>query len=286
MKKKNGFISITMIYSFFIVFLTLILSIVNGYVNNRNLLNNLKNTIVTDIADTNFTSYLINHADEIGLLKYDGVYRYIGNNPNNYVCLIESCEEKDMYRIIGIENGKIKIIKNETSEKEIDTTDTNVYINTSIYNYLNNEYLNSLSDEEKKLITLFNWYTGGVDIKYLTDNPLDFYQYEIGTNKNIGVSIKAYIGLPFVSDYIFASRNYEKKYTKEDNWLYLNNMWFITRVSNYYNYQYYLNDDGNVNLGLVSEIKRIRPVMYLKGNVINKDIKADGSLDAPFIIGG
>lgn len=47
--KKNGFISVTVIYTFFLVFLSLMLYIVTNLVVNRNLLNNMKTTIKNEL---------------------------------------------------------------------------------------------------------------------------------------------------------------------------------------------------------------------------------------------
>ena len=46
MKNNKGFISVTVIYAFFLVFLTLMLYIVTNMAVNRNFLNNMKKTIV------------------------------------------------------------------------------------------------------------------------------------------------------------------------------------------------------------------------------------------------
>ena len=69
MKNSKGFISVTVIYSFFLVFLTLMMFIIVNLVTNRNLLNNMKKTIKNDISDTNFANYLINRYDDLGVLK-------------------------------------------------------------------------------------------------------------------------------------------------------------------------------------------------------------------------
>ena len=47
---NKGFISISVIYSFFLVFLMLLLFIVNGYVNNRTLLKKIENEIIDNSA--------------------------------------------------------------------------------------------------------------------------------------------------------------------------------------------------------------------------------------------
>jgi predicted PurR-regulated permease PerM len=70
--KKNGFISVTVIYTFFLVFLSLMLYIVTNLVVNRNLLNNMKTTIKNELNDSNFNRYLINHCND--LIRMDDSY--------------------------------------------------------------------------------------------------------------------------------------------------------------------------------------------------------------------
>ena len=59
MKKKNGFIATSLIYSFFLVFITLFLTIIADYLQNKVLLNTIENDIkealngTKNIADFN-----------------------------------------------------------------------------------------------------------------------------------------------------------------------------------------------------------------------------------------
>ena len=118
---KKGFISTTTVYSFFLVFLLMLLFIVNNLVSNRTLLNGIKEKIKDEIAISSFASYIINEIyttdGENGLYYHDADltngandnnYRYSGSNPNNYVKF-----NNELWRIIGVINGKVKIIRNE-----------------------------------------------------------------------------------------------------------------------------------------------------------------------------
>ena len=157
MKNNKGFISVTVIYAFFLVFLTLMLYIVTNMAVNRNFLNNMKKTIKSELNDSNFSRYLINHYEEDGIklirlnsTNYtygidDNSYRFTGANPNNYVKFKDSDE---LYRIIGIFNEKVKLVK-ATSWKALsfNTTMDNNYIASNIFNNLNittDSYLISL----------------------------------------------------------------------------------------------------------------------------------------------
>lgn len=292
MKNKKGFISVTVIYTFFLVFLSLMLFIVTNMVVNRNLLNTLKKSIKDDISDTNFTRYLINHSDDekINLTKVtkDNSYRFTGENPNNYIKFSESDKT---YRMIGIINGKIKVI--DTSYKEIEYNDTlnNSYENTTIKESLNNEYLITLNENIRNLLDESNWYINSIVRNY--SNVDELTDEEISDKKN-GKYVTDKIGLPYISDYIYAydstDSEYGKKISKTNNWFFQDNIWFITRVNynnkmdmEYYEYVFYLKNDGLIDVSLVTEAKNVTPCFYLKSNI--KYISGTGSLVDPYIIG-
>ena len=135
MKNNKGFISVTVIYAFFLVFLTLMIYIVTNMTVNRNLLNNMKKAVKNDLNDASFARYLINRYDEdnINFIKLnsndytygidDNSYRFTGSDPDNYVKFDENSEK--VYRIIGIFKEKVKLIE-ETN------LDTNWVINFGI----------------------------------------------------------------------------------------------------------------------------------------------------------
>ncbi len=292
MKNKKGFISVTVIYTFFLVFLSLMLFIVTNMVVNRNLLNTLKKSIKDDISDTNFTRYLINHSDDekINLTKVtkDNSYRFTGANPNNYIKFSESDKT---YRMIGIIDGKIKVI--DTSYKEIEYNDTlnNSYENTTIKESLNNEYLIALNENIRNLLDDSNWYINSIVRNY--SNVDELTDEEISDKKN-GKYVTDKIGLPYISDYIYAydstDSEYGKKISKTNNWFFQDNIWFITRVNynnkmdmEYYEYVFYLKNDGLIDVSLVTEAKNVTPCFYLKSNI--KYISGTGSLVDPYIIG-
>ena len=292
MKNKKVFISVKVIYTFFLFFLSLMLFIVTNMVVNRNLLNTLKKSIKDDISDTNFTRYLINHSDDekINLTKVtkDNSYRFTGANPNNYIKFSESDKT---YRMIGIIDGKIKVI--DTSYKEIEYNDTlnNSYENTTIKESLNNEYLIALNENIRNLLDESNWYINSIVRNY--SNVDELTDEEISDKKN-GKYVTDKIGLPYISDYIYAydstDSEYGKKISKTNNWFFQDNIWFITRVNynnkmdmEYYEYVFYLKNDGLIDVSLVTEAKNVTPCFYLKSNI--KYISGTGSLVDPYIIG-
>ena len=301
MKNNKGFISVTVIYAFFLVFLTLMLYIVTNMTVNRNLLNNMKKTIKNELNDSNFSRYLINHYEEdnIKLIKLnstnytygidDNSYRFTGANPNNYVKFKDSDE---LYRIIGIFNEKVKLVK-ATSWKTLsfNTTMDNNYIASNIFNNLNittDSYLISLGNNIK-YIDKENWYVGGIDEKYLSQTGKNIATMEVGDSKNNGVVINAKIGIIYLSDYIYAGdssdkTNYGKNITKTNNWLFLNNSWFITRNTIASDIKVYsLNSAGVIISSSPTEVKNVRPAFYLKNNV--RLVSGTGKSTDPYVIG-
>jgi len=57
---------------------------------------------------------LYHHTSSLANGSGDNSYRYAGANPNNYVCFgsdATTCPEDNLYRIIGVIDGKVKLIK-------------------------------------------------------------------------------------------------------------------------------------------------------------------------------
>lgn len=174
------------------------------------------------------------------------VYRYIGNQPNNYMFF-----NNEMWRIIGVFDGRIKIIKEtslvssswdnkgisdgaETDNGQNDWTKSRLmkilnpgYENDSVggslyYNRVagncfsgpgNNTQTcdfskNGLNDKARSKIDTVTWYLGG------HDNPVgvggsDYYSYERGTRKYgaAPTNWNGNVGLMYPSDYIYTFAN-------------------------------------------------------------------------------
>ena len=286
--KKNGFISITVIYSFFLVFLSLMLFIVTNMITNRNLLDNLKKEIKNDITDSNLVRYLMNHSDELNLVKHDdkleyglndGSLRYTGTNPSNY---LKFKNDSKVFRIIGVINGKVKVIdigKNNTLS--YDNTLTNVYINPSIRTFLVTEYQNSMSSL-MDYIDEATYYVGGIDESLKNSNANIIAKEELSNN---GSYVNDYFSLPYISDYIYASSDaYNKTITQNNNWMYIgSDMWFLTRNKSNLIQSFYLNSNGVLSIANVTDNKYINKVFFIKGNL--SIISGTGTNRDPYIVG-
>lgn len=168
-------------------------------------------------------------------------YRYIGNDPNNYVNF-----NNEVWRIIGVftvedENGKkekrIKIIKDQSIGKySLDNTETygvndwsisplqrvlnsGAYYNRTSENCPNGSNgstticdfsSNGLMDEAKKLVGKTKWYLGGHD-QWNNTNASQSYSYERGLAVYSGspMSWVGEVGIMYPSDYGYAASGSE-----------------------------------------------------------------------------
>ncbi len=170
-------------------------------------------------------------------------YRYIGANPNNYVCLKDNnqeCSEEELYRIIGViptqssADGpyeyRLKLVKYESYVGPTAEEDTNDQIkgyrwsgsssnqgnnwekstlNTEI---LNKEYYESINDCQK-YIEKAKWYLGSIainsaDVSELYGNNLYLSERSNKTCANCSgypIYTISNIGLIYFSDFVYAT---------------------------------------------------------------------------------
>ena len=234
-------------------------------------------------ADQTIADYIINEVytgvdGENGLYLHDAdltngagdnSYRYSGANPNNYVCFgsdEETCPTDNLYRIIGVFDGQVKLIKADFANSDLLGTDgdynTIVYNKTDYANYkgsketinryywnnntgtnswsesnlntvnLNTNYLNSLGSEWSDKIATTNWQVGGAAYANVYNAPVTTaYSYEVGANK-ANTTYDAKIGLMYVSDYGYAAspENWTVNMGSLNNATNTNNNWMYSGV--------------------------------------------------------
>ena len=310
MKKKEGFISSAMVYSFLVVFILLLFFIMNSYSNNRKLVGSIKNEVKDNTATKrSLALYIMNTVEKVydgdGLYLHnnvwdnganDGNYRYAGKNPNNYVCFGSNsnpCPADNQYRIIGVFDGKVKLIKNGfISNKNWDNNNNFNWDRPSTLNkFLNNKnngFLSTLGANADK-IALVNWESGGVDNANHT--PLEIFTLE----KKQFTSNSYKIGLMSVSDYGFAALpgtwgyivgnsalGYNSKATDND-WLFSlsGNIFTITKSNGSPNV-FIIDNEGSINGVPAKSQRKIRPVFYLNTDVSFST--GDGTKEKPFVI--
>ena len=178
----------------------------------------------------------------------DNSYRYAGANPNNYVCFGSdevTCPHENLYRIIGVIDGKIKLISADGATTDMlgtnegyaktyqaahgsasgykgngDLTKIGTYkwnktskntwstSTTNTINLNNNflTYLDSKNAKWKTMIADTTWYVGGMtSANGCYSNAKTAYNYEVGANKDASTSVTSKIGLMYVSEYYYGA---------------------------------------------------------------------------------
>ena len=174
----------------------------------------------------------------------DNSYRFAGANPNNYVCFGSddaTCPAENLYRIIGVIDGKVKLIHANGATTDMLGTDegyVKTYGSSSSYKgngdltkigrykwnktrnntwststtntiNLNTDYLTYLDSKNTKWKTMIDdttWYVGGMThVNGVQSNAKTAYNYEVGANKDANTTVTSKIGLMYVSEYYYAA---------------------------------------------------------------------------------
>ena len=238
-------------------------------------------------SDT-ITDLLPDNPDE--LYKDDhGDIRYYGANPNNYVSF-----NNELWRIIGVIDGKIKIIRNKSiGSHDWASNNRNNWNNASLKSYLNGEYYNSIDGTYKNMISEETYYLGGAkNSNYQTLTASGYYDAERSNTVYSGnpASTKQYIGLMYPSDYGYAAGssclstalyNYNGS-CKDSDYLFSGVYeWLQAPDASSSNFAARLISTGFVdtNSRVINHIA-VRPVLYLTSET--QIIGGDGSSSNPF----
>ena len=270
----------------------------------------IKNTVYTGVDGENGLYYhdgvgtYTNADQEAG----DYSYRYAGADPNNYVCFgsdAETCPEDNLYRIIGVFEDQVKLIKNTriggqfwSGSLEIGNNEwSNSTLNTGT---LNGTYLNGFGTRWSNMISTTDWKVGGMTgSNGYEANVKTAYNYELGSNSSNTI-YSAKIGLMYVSDYGYAASPsawtinlgiYNNYTNTSKSWLNLgaDDEWTISRMSdNTYNaflvgyygifaFRVYLGTGGGAG---VDNDFGVHPTFYLQP--FAEISRGDGTKENPF----
>lgn len=212
------------------------------------------NALLLKSNDAGITTYTDGNTHEMYTFAHDATeqteeltdYRYIGNDPYNYVTF-----NNELWRIIGVftvedEDGnkeqRIKIVRNESIGKSAwNSAYSNKWATASLNTYLNGEYYNYLSDEAKAMIGDSKYYLGE-NCPSSGQSGSIYYTFERGTKVYSGNSTNwiGKIGLMYPSDYAYTyalgvdNKCYTDTYnchksTPLSSWLYNNaEQWLIS----------------------------------------------------------
>ena len=234
----------------------------------------------------------------------DNSYRYAGANPNNYVCFGSTttpCPENNLYRIIGVFEDKVKLIRNKSvRDMYWNNHRSNTWSTSSLNTYLNNEFINTLDIEAKGKIAEKTWKVGGNSSFYIESLPVKTaYQNEVvnpvpgSTSSNGETEYSSKIGLMYASDYGFAAapsawtdrlNSYSVEAIKNVNWMFLGFYeWTISRNAGDSVSAFRVDRDGYIDaFGVDGYALGVRPVFNLVSSVTY--VSGDGSINSPFRI--
>ena len=244
----------------------------------------LADYIINEVYTTDGDNGLYYHDADLANGAQDNSYRYSGANPNNYVCFgatgADCQNEENQYRIIGVFNNQVKLIKSTSYGSYAWEQDYSTQGNTwnestkpDIYTTLNTTYYNTLGSEWQSKIATHSWKVGGM-ASDTSATAKDYYDTEVGTGQS-GYEETMKIGLMYVSDYGYGAsekywttelNNYEP--TVDSNWMYLGTYeWLISRYSDNTYIAFSVYNTGFVGSRSVSNTNAVRPSFYLESDV-------------------
>ena len=116
----------------------------------------LANYVISQYANVQGNNNIYYHDGTLENGINDGSYRYAGANPNNFVCFGSNaitCPEDNLYRIIGVFNGKVKLIKYDYATKDLLGINGEYSLSLSVETYgATSTYKGSLLNFD-----LYNW---------------------------------------------------------------------------------------------------------------------------------
>ena len=254
--------------------------------------------IISQYTGTDGENDLYYHDADLANGAADNSYRYAGAsaNVNNYVCFGDDCSNEDnLYRIIGVFDNEVKLIKATSYGNYVwDADDVNTWDATTkpdIYTTLNDTYYNSLGTTWQNKIADATWQVGGFPDTYLNDSLKTNYDYEVGVNQT-GYEETMKIGLMYVGDYVYASGSnnwtaslydYGEATDPNEGWLYLGVYeWTISRISGTFNFAWIVLADGFLNYGGVTFATAVRPSFYLTSSTTY--VSGSGAATDPIVI--
>ena len=251
----------------------------------------------------------------------DNSYRYSSKSAKNYVCFgtdDTTCPKDNLYRIIGLFGGNIKLVKNDYAGSDLLGTNGNYggqatteekvgYLGSKKplekYNFgsnntwsssklntinLNTNFINNIGNKWSNMIISAVWKVGGnTSTNILNNSVRTVFTNEITNPVNNTYTAK--IGLMYVSDYGYASvasrwttmmEESSSGHANIDNYLFLRfNDWTITPNSGNSNNVYSIESEGIVTTASVNAAYGIRPAFYLKDSVMY--VSGTGTISDP-----
>ncbi len=230
----------------------------------------------------------------------DNSYRYAGSNPNNYVCFgydekssdykeDVKCPSSNLYRIIGIFNDKVKLIKSTTyTSANWDSVYRN--LNDNLMMQFDADAISGTGTAWGSKISKRVWEMATLNWDSIDTQPKTLYQNEIVNSSNSNTDTYS-SGLMFISDYAFGASPeywtstlsaYNKKNITSSNWLYLGQDEWTTTYYDFGGSSVIISASGKPSSENQLTSHNIRPTFYLKADT--QYISGSGTSSDPIII--
>ena len=236
----------------------------------------------------NAAEYLKSHPSSgfTSINNYELKYIYKGTDVHNYVSF-----SNDVWRIIGITNtGLIKIgYFGLIDNQKWDNAGEDDWVNSSLYNYLNNGFFNSIADNQMIYKVSFN--TGKLD-DTASQNAATILTKEKAEQQ------ASMVGLLNLSDYIKASSSATCNTsiintTNCDSWMIRagRSSWLINATNATSPKKAYVmvynssNTTGKIQSANITSNYTVVPVVYLSSDVKLIQGAGDGQKSSPYILG-
>ncbi|MCI9233788.1 MAG: prepilin-type N-terminal cleavage/methylation domain-containing protein [Bacilli bacterium] len=238
-----------------------------------------------------------------GIIRIDtsGNKRYAGSNPNNYVCFgtdATTCSGKQLWRIIGVVNGNLKLISTEYYSTGIayDGNPSNynnswtrpASLNTTLHNNVYNSTTWINSTTQKGWMLNNRWKLGGIGSN---ETLLNFETAE----KDSDFTTSNYVGMMTITDIAYGSSDSGCTLSTtltvgsnacfNSNWLKptINYEWTIIPYSSLTYTVWFVSSSGRVSWTNASYTNYgVRPVVILDSNVKIKSGK--GTTSEPYLL--
>ena len=247
----------------------------------------------------NYTSSTISKVD----MGIETLVSSAEDGVSNYVCFgsdAETCPAANLYRIIGVIDGKVKLIKaTSLGDMVWDSNNSNTWSTSSLNTYLNGTYLNTFSEDWQSKIATTTWKVGGISSSSVTAATM--YTNEMNSTSSGTDGLTEYsskIALMYAHDYGFAASptawtttlyNYDGNDSTgtsitTNDWLYLGSYeWIVSRDSSNSTISYRVNSSGRVGYNRVAYSHLVRPVLFLESTATYSS--GVGTSDNPYRLG-
>ncbi len=279
MKKKNGFIAVSVIYSFFLVFLMIMLSVTVNNAQNRTLLSAIKEDIKLSLnQDEEFIVNTLPNRDKTDLYQIGDEVNFVGeswlvvNNKADSVVLVlkRALNQREVLESLNVEASDAYYFNNECTEARCKTRmcatsySSNFCFYESAANYYYYEWDESIA---KKVVD--NWFINNDNLQKACRLQYDIAADKRICTKNTLINMTFTDGLQEYEGYIRIPTSEEANqgmttWVGNNGGYYAPEAWTLTNANQTLGQSYGYDISGNIQEH--TQTMTIRPVIEVRKN--------------------